>query len=279
MLVNLKELLPAAASKPYIVPGFNIFGMDEAWHIMKAAEQENSPVILMVNKDMVQKYSVEVLGAMLNSIAKKSSGPVCVHLDHTYEEATIYRALDAGFSSVMFDGSQLPLEENIVRTRAIADIAHAKGISIEGEIGSVPYTDADEIKDEKTSPEQALVYSKRSRVDAMAVSVGNIHKLTQPNAVIDHTLIKKIAEITETPLVLHGTSGISSFDMKMIINSRIAKCNIGTLLRQAWGNTLRQEFGAQSDVFDRLTLTKAALQAIQSVASQKIRELGAAGKA
>lgn len=279
MLVNLKEILPAAASNPYIVPGFNIFGMDEAWHIMKAAEQENSPVILMVNKDMVKKYTVEVLGAMLNTIAKKSSGPVCVHLDHTYEESTIYRAMDAGFSSVMFDGSQLPLEENINRTRAIADTAHAKGISIEGEVGSVPYPDENKIKDEKTSPEQALEYSKRSRVDAMAVSVGNIHKLTQPKAVIDHTLIKKIEEITETPLVLHGTSGISSFDMKMIINSRIAKCNIGTLLRQAWGHTLRQEFGAQSDVFDRLTLTKAALQAIQSVASQKIRELGAAGKA
>lgn len=113
----------------------------------------------------------------------------------------------------------------------------------------------------------------------MAVSVGNIHKLTRPSAVIDHDLIKKIGEITDTPLVLHGTSGISSFDIKKIINSRIAKCNIGTLLRQAWGHTLREEFDAQPGVFDRLTLTNTALQAIQRVASQKIRELGAAGKA
>jgi fructose-bisphosphate aldolase class II len=279
VLVSLKEILPTAASKSYIVPGFNIFGMDEAWHIMKAAEEENSPVILMVNKDMVKKYSVEVLGVMLNSIAKKSSGPVCVHLDHSYEESIIYRAMDAGFSSVMFDGSQLPMEENISRTRVIADAAHAKGISVEGEIGSVPYPDEDEIKDEKTTPEQALEFSERSGVDAMAVSVGNIHKLTQPKAVIDQTLIKEIEKITETPLVLHGTSGISSFDMKVIVNSRIAKCNIGTLLRQAWGRTLRQEFGAQSEAFDRLTLTKGALQAIQEVATEKIRELGAAGKA
>jgi len=86
-------------------------------------------------------------------------------------------------------------------------------------------------------------------------------------------------EIAETPLVLHGTSGISSFDMKMIVNSRIAKCNIGTLLRQTWGRTLCQEFGAQPEVFDRLTLTKGALQAIQDVATEIIRQLGAAGKA
>ena len=279
MLVNLKEILPAAASESYIVPGFNIFGMDEAWYVMKAAEQENSPVILMANKDMVKLYPVKLLGAMLNSVANQSSCPVCVHLDHTYEESIIYRAMESGFSSVMFDGSQLPMDENISRTRAIVDAAHAKGISVEGEIGSVPYTDEDEIKDEKTTPEQALVFSQRSLVDAMAVSVGNVHKLTQPKSEIDHTLIKSIEEVSETPLVLHGTSGICSADMKMIINSRVAKCNIGTLLRQAWGYTLRQEFSAQPDVFDRLTLTKGALQAIQRVATEKIRELGAAGKA
>ena len=113
----------------------------------------------------------------------------------------------------------------------------------------------------------------------MAISVGNIHKLTQPKAAIDHNLIREIQEITETPLVLHGTSGISSFDMKYIANTRIAKCNIGTLLRQAWGHILRQEFSLHPDFFDRLTLTKRVLQEMQHVASIKIRELGAAGKA
>jgi len=101
-----------------------------------------------------------------------------------------------------------------------------------------------------------------------AVSVGNIHKLTQPKAVIDHTLTKETEEITETPLVLHGTSGISSFDMKMIIKCRTAKCNIGTLPRQTWEHTLRKESGVQSEAFDRLTLTKKVLQTIQSAASQ-----------
>lgn len=279
MLINLKDVLPAAASGNYIVPGFNIFGMDEAWMVAKASEQGNSPVILMVNKDMIKTYPVELLGAMLSSIATKSICPVCVHLDHTYEESIIFRAMDSGFSSVMFDGSQLPLAENIQRTRIIADAAHNKGISIEGEIGSVPYPGDNEFKDEKTTPEQALEFSKETHVDAMAVSVGNVHKLEQPEAIIDHDLIKEIEKVTKTPLVMHGSSGISSSDLKMMMKSRIAKCNIGTLLRQTWGNTLRQKFNEHPRVFDRLTLTKDVLQEIKRVTYEKIKELGAAGKA
>ena len=278
MLVNLNDILPMAASGNYIVPGFNIFGMDEAWQIMKAAETENSPVILMVNKDMVKAYSIELLGNMLKSVASASRCSVCVHLDHTYQESIIYRAMDSGFSSVMFDGSQLPLEENIARSKAVADVAHSKGITLEGEIGSVPYPDEKMIKDEKTTPEQALQFATKSGVDAMAISVGNVHKLKRPNSVIDKKLLKTIEAISTIPLVLHGTSGISAEDMKVIVKSRVAKCNIGTVLRQAWGHSLRETFLIQEKEFDRLTLTKNTLNAIRRVATQKIRELGSRDK-
>ncbi|NQT60852.1 MAG: class II fructose-bisphosphate aldolase family protein [Bacteroidetes bacterium] len=280
MLVNLSELLPAAAADSYIVPGFNIFGMDEAWTVMRAAAEEKSPVILMVNKDMMKKYPVEVLGSMLKAIACQSKYPVCVHLDHTYEESIILRALDSGFSSVMFDGSQLSLEENIRRTRSIADAAHNRGISVEGEIGSVPYTDTGSIiKNEKTIPEEAKIFAERSGADAVAVSVGNVHKLKRAEAIIDIDLLALIETVVTTPLVLHGTSGISSSDLAKLVNSRVAKCNIGTVLRQAWGHTLRNSFQTQSNSFDRLTLTEKSLQAIHDCAIGKIRELGASGKA
>lgn len=279
MLANLIDLLPSASISDYIVPAFNVFGMDEAWQVMKAAEGEKSPVILMVNKDMVRFFPVEVLGAMLGTIGSASACPVCVHLDHAYEESIIFRAMDAGFTSVMFDGSQLELEENIGRTKAVAEAAHKKGISVEGEIGSVPYPDdGDATKDERTVPEQALEFSRKSGVDAMAISIGNVHKLKKPTAKIDLVLLKTIEDLVTTPLVLHGTSGISAFDMKELINSRVAKCNIGTALRQVWGNTLRMEFANRPGAFDRLTLTKKALEAVGFKAVEKIRELGSSGR-
>ena len=280
MIVTLNDLLPKAAESDYIVPGFNIFGMDEAYHVMKAAEAEKSPVILMVNKDMVRKYPVEILGRMMEAVALQSKYPVCIHLDHTYEEDIIFRAMDSGFSSVMFDGSQLPLEENIRRTKAVAEVAHSKGISVEGEIGSVPYTDeGSTIKDEKTNPDEAAEYADKSGADAVAVAVGNVHKLKRAEAVIDMQLLKTIEGKVGTPLVLHGTSGISSDDLGKLITSRVSKCNIGTVLRQAWGHTLRSEFAENPEAFDRITLTGNALEAVYEKAAEKIRELGASGKA
>lgn len=280
MLVNLKDILPHAAAGDYIVPGFNIFGMDEAWHVMKAAEAEKSPVILMVNKDMVKKYPVEVLGRMMEAVAIQSSCPVCVHLDHTYEEDIIFRAMGSGFTSVMFDGSQLPLEENCSRTKAVVKEARKKGISVEGEIGSVPYTDkGSTIKSEKTDPEEAQIFAKKTGADAIAVSIGNIHKLKKAEAVIDLSLLSEIEKIVAAPLVLHGTSGINAYYMQTIVKSRVAKCNIGTALRQAWGYTLRDEFSADSSAFDRLTLTENTLSAVYEKAVEKIRELRASGKA
>ncbi len=279
MIVNLKELLPEAAGSNYIVPGFNIFGMDEACQVMKAAEAEKSPVILMVNKDMVKKYPVEILGRMMEAVAVQSSYPVCVHLDHTYQEDIIFRAMESGFSSVMFDGSQLPLDENIRRTRAVADRAHRMGISVEGEIGSVPYTDErSPIKDEKTDPSEAAEYAEKSGADAVAVAVGNIHKLKKAEAVIDTVLLEKIGSRVDTPLVLHGTSGIPSCDLKKLLSSRVSKCNIGTVLRQAWGYTMRSDFESSPGAFDRLTLTEKALSAVYEKAAEKIRELGASGR-
>ncbi len=279
MLVNMSDLLPAAAAGFYIIPGFNVFGMDEAWVVMKAAEEEKSPVILMTSKDVVNRYPVELLGAMLTGIARQSTCPVCVHLDHTYDESIIYRAMESGYTSVMFDGSQLSLQENISRTLEVARRAHKLGISVEGEIGSVPYPDdKPDIKDEKTDPSQAAEYADKSQVDALAVAVGNVHKLKKPVARIDFELLKKIEEKVNTPLVLHGTSGIPQSDMKKLLSTRVAKCNIGTVLRQAWGHTLREEFVKDSTGFDRLTLTAAPLRSVGLKAAEKIRELGASGK-
>ena len=260
MLVNLNDLLPQAAAADYSVPCFSIFGVEDAKAVVEAAEKVNKPVILSCNKDMVDFYGVETVAAMLLTGVHDSSVSVCLHLDHTYDEAIVFRALKAGFSSVMFDGSQLPLAENIARTRVVADVAHALGASVEGEIGSVPYNEGrDHIKTIDTRPEDAVRFAQESGADCMAISVGNIHRMTEPSCTIDFNLLEQIATKVSLPLVIHGATGIRDADMKKLKKSRVAKFNIGTCLRQALWHNLRELMNNEPHKFDRIYFMKKAM--------------------
>ncbi len=253
MLSNLNDLLPAASSGSYAVPCFNIFGYESGVAVVEAAEQLNTGVILACNKDMAEYMGINGVAAMFRELAEQSSVPVVAHLDHTYEESIIYRAIGAGFTSVMFDGSQLPLEENISRTAAVVDVAHKHGVTVEGEIGSIPYTTGrDHIKAELTIPEEAERFVLESGLDAVAISIGNIHRLTTPSCTIDYDLLKKISNVVSIPIVIHGTTGIPKADIQRLAMTRVAKFNIGTALRMAHGVNLRQLFADNPDEFDQL---------------------------
>ncbi|MBY5947778.1 class II fructose-bisphosphate aldolase [Photobacterium rosenbergii] len=267
MLVSLKELLPQAAESDYAVPCFNVFGYEDACAVVEAAEAVGKPVILACNKDVADFYGVETAAAMLLPLAHNSSVPVCLHLDHTYDEDVVYRALKAGFSSVMFDGSQLPLDENIARTRAVVDVAHALGASVEGEIGSVPYEEGrDHIKSIYTEPEDALRFAKESGADCVAISVGNVHRLTEPTCTIDFGRLDRIANMVDIPLVIHGTSGIRDEDMQELKRTRVSKFNIGTCLRQALGHNLRDFMNAEPQKFDRIYFMRKAMPFVKEEA-------------
>ena len=252
MLVSLNDLLPEASQSGAAVPCFNVFGFEDAVAIIRAAEALNRPVILATNKDMVDFLGVECLAGMLRPLAEKSHTKVCLHLDHCYEEAIVYQAIHSGYSSVMFDGSQLPLAENIERTRKVVEVAHAIGVSVEGEIGSVPYQEGrDHIKAISTIPEEAKTYSEKSGIDAVAVSVGNIHRLSTPTSVIDYPRLKEIEALIEIPLVIHGTTGIKEEDLISLKQTRVAKFNIGTSLRMVIGNRLREAMENEPEKYDR----------------------------
>ncbi|PKH02060.1 fructose-bisphosphate aldolase [Psychromonas sp. MB-3u-54] len=260
MLVNLNDILPAAAASNYAVPCFNVFGYEDARAVVDAAEEVNKAVILACNKDVVDFYGVETAAAMFLNLATNSTVPVCLHLDHTYEEEIIFRALKAGFSSVMFDGSQLSLEENIARTRKVADVAHALGASVEGEIGSVPYQEGrDHIKTIDTAPADAGRFARESGADCVAISVGNVHRLTEATSIIDFTLLDNIAAEVTIPLVIHGASGIRDGDMQKLKQTRVSKFNIGTCLRQALGHNLRDSMNKEPEKFDRIYFMKKAM--------------------
>lgn len=275
MLVTLKDLLPAAVKGRYAVPCFNIFGNEEVVAVIAAAESAGRPVILACNKDMAQHIGVAGFAGMTRSLAAAAKVPVCVHLDHCYEEATILSALEAGFNSVMFDGSQLPLKENITRTAKIAQAARQYGVSLEGEIGSVPYTEGrDHIKRELTEPQDALAFAERSGVDAMAISVGNVHRMRSADSVIDFERVSKIKALTDLPLVIHGTTGIREADLRRLKTMGVAKFNIGTTMRMTFARSLRASMARHPEQFDRLSLMKPVIDDLASEAHRIIVMLG-----
>ena len=271
MIATLSELLAPAAREGRAVAGFNVFGLDEAVRVVAAAQAQGQPVILMTNKELVKAIPPEILGPSLRAVAQRSSVPVCVHLDHTYQFDLVYRAVAAGYTSVMYDGSQKEFRENVEETSRVVEVAHPCGVSVEGEIGSVAYNEqGSRIKHELTDPEKAARFAELTGVDAVAVSVGTVHKMVTQDAEIDHERLKRIGSMTTVPLVIHGTSGISEGDLRIMASGPVCKFNIGTLLRRAWGETLRSQIVTDGSAFDRLTLTGASLDALQLKAEEMI---------
>ena len=280
MRATLAELLPPAVAGGYAVPCFNVFGFDEALACVRAAETLDAPVILATNREMVAFTGVEQLGAQLGRLAEDARVPVCAHLDHSDDVALIRRAVESGYSSVMYDGSQLPLADNIAACRAVVEHAHAHGVSVEGEIGSVPYSEGRaHVRDELTDPDEAERFAAKSGVDAVAVAVGNVHRLREASSTIDFERLASIRGRVSQPLVIHGASGVADEDRRRLAGAGIAKFNIGTSLRQSFARALRASLASDPEQFDRLTLFAPVVDALAATAGSHLEVLGAAGRA
>ena len=275
MLLNLAKILAPAVDGGYSVACFNVFGWEDARAVVEGAAELNAPVILAVNLDFRRFMPLQAICVMLRSLAESAAVPVCIHLDHTYEVDEVLRAVDLGFSSVMYDGSQLTLEENIAGTRRVAQYAHAADCSVEAEIGSVPYAEGRaHIKSELTQVSDAVRFAAESGADAMAISIGNVHRLQQPGASIDFARLEQIEAAVRVPLVIHGTSGLFERDIVRLARTRVAKFNIGTVLRQAFGRGLRDTLARYPDRFDRLEIMRDAMPAVSREAMRMISLLG-----
>lgn len=269
----INQMICQASSQNQIVPGFNVFGHEEALAVVKAAERAASPVLLMINRSARQAMAIRHWGALLVSIAKTAEVPIGVHLDHCTDLDLVQEAIETGFTSVMYDGSKLPLEENIKHSRMVAEKAAAWDVAVEGEVGSVPYDDLGEKLGDFTTPEEAKRIAEETGLDWLAVSVGNIHRLTDGKAVIDFQALSAIEKATKIPLVIHGASGIGDEDIEKLKKSRVAKVNIGTALRQVFGQSLRREVLSSPEVFDRITLLKNPMKLYEEKAYEMICQL------
>ena len=252
-LATLSEVLQPALKQGYAVAGLVTLGWEEMRAYVAAAEAEDVPVILQAGPSCRAHTPLPVLGAMFRNLAEAASVPVVAHLDHGYTFDECKEALDSGFTSLMFDGSRKPLAQNIEETAKIAEMAHAAGISCEGEIGFVGYSGGE--NSASTDPQEAAKFARESGVDAMAISVGNVHLQQDKEGGLDEPRIRAIEAVTEVPLVIHGGSGVPVAQRNSLARgSKICKFNIGTELRMAFGEALRQSVNKDASRFDRVQL-------------------------
>lgn len=254
-LLTLKDVLQPALREGYAVAGLVTLGWEDMCAYVAAAEAEGCPVILQAGPSCRAHTPLPVLGKMFRHLAENAAVPVVAHLDHGYTLDECKEALDSGFTSLMFDGSRKPLEENIAQTAQIAEMAHAAGISCEGEIGFVGYADGE--SSAGTDPNEAAQFARETGVDAMAISVGNVHLQQDKDGGLDEPRIRAIEAATDVPLVIHGGSGVPVAQRKSLARgSNVCKFNIGTELRMAFGQALRAAVNADPDRFDRVQILK-----------------------
>ncbi len=252
-LVTLSDVLQPALRDGYAVAGLVTLGWEDMRAYVAAAEAENVPVILQAGPSCRAHTPLPILGAMFRQLADSASVPVVAHLDHGYTVEDCKIALDCGFTSVMYDGSSKPLSQNIDETAGIAEMAHAAGASCEGEIGFVGY--AGGAASNGTDPNEAAKFAAETGVDAMAISVGNVHLQQNKDGQLDRKRIAEIQALTQVPLVIHGGSGVP-MDQRTVLarTTHICKFNIGTELRMAFGTALRKAVNDDPDRFDRLQI-------------------------
>lgn len=266
MICNMKTIIKEAANSNYIVPGFNVFGYEDAIAVVRAAEELNKPSLLMVNKLATDYMPIEYWGKLLRAIADDAKVPISVHLDHCKNFDAIIRAINSGFSSVMYDGSQLPIDENIKRTKEIVKVAKVFDVSVEGEIGSVPYADLPgHARDMLTKVEDAVRFTTETDIDWVAVAIGQVHRLQYTKSEINFDILEEIQNKISKPIVIHGGSGIKDKDLVKMTKYKVGKINVGTSLRIAFGEELKHQVIKNPEEFDRIKLFSEPSKAVIEV--------------
>lgn len=219
-LVSLDELLPKASQNNYAVPGFNVVNLEMIMSAVRAAEAEKSPIIIEYTEDDGARIPLEYIGQFASCLAKKSDIPICVHLDHGNSLRGIMSAIKSGYSSVMYDGASLSFEENVKNTKRIVEVAKSIGVSVEAELGQIGPGE-----DNYTDPSLVEDFTKDTGISALAVAIGTEHGVYKNKPKVDLKRLEDIKKETETPLVMHGGSGLDTETYEKAIDIGVAKIN------------------------------------------------------
>ena len=283
MLTTGKAILDVANEYFFAVPAFNISDYAMFNGIVEISEEKNAPLIVGIHPDEVEHVGVEMITAVRQR-AHRSSVPIAIHWDHGANYKQILIAIQSGFTSVMIDGSMLPFEENVAISKRVTDAAHAVGLSVEGELGTIGQTDAEAEYGSNviiyTNPEDALSFVEATAVDSLAVAIGTSHGIyptaMKPELKLD--LLKEIKDTVSIPLVLHGGSNNPDDEVAEAVKLGINKINISSDIKVAYHTKMREVL-ADQNLREPLIIQPPCIDAMKVVAGQKIDLFGAAGKA
>ena len=281
--VNMKDMLQAAREGRYAVGAFNIVDAATILAVVRAAGNMNSPVIIQTSVKTVELYGSEPLAAMVRAAAQARSVPVALHLDHCREQDLIAECIRAGWSSVMFDGSKLPFEENVDLTRQVAQSARAKGVTVEGELGAIVGVEDDIFVSRQDAhladPDQAVRFVAETGVDCFAPAIGTAHGVYKGEPVIAFDNLERISASCGVPIAIHGGTGLSDEVFRRCIELGGAKINVSTQIKHFFRDSLEQFFKDNPAEYEPVKSIRYMLDEVREMIEGFIQRFGSAGKA
>lgn len=279
-LVGFKEMMGNAQKGKYAIGAFNVENMEMVKAVLSAAEELKAPVILQTTPSTVSYGGATTYAAIVRAEADNYNIPVCLHLDHGNSYELAMEAIEAGYSSVMIDGSPLEYEGNIEVSKRVVEVAHKKGIPVEAELGKVGGKEDDlEVEvDTNTDPAKAQDFVEQTGIDSLAVAIGTAHGFYEGTPVLDKERLSEINALTDIPLVLHGASGLTDEDVKDCISRGICKVNFATELRVAYTEAIRDLLKEDLKVYDPKKLGKVGMAAVVDQVKKRIIVCGSDGK-
>ena len=280
-LVTSKKMLLDAQKGGYAVGAFNVENMEMVKAVIAAAEELHAPVMLQTTPSTVKYGSLETYAAIVAAEAKKAKVPVCLHLDHGNSYELAVAAIEAGYTSVMIDGSHESFEDNIEVTRRVVEAAKAKGIPVEAELGKVggKEDDLEADADTNTDPQEAKEFVERTGVSSLAIAIGTAHGFYVGTPVLDKARVSDIKNLVSVPLVLHGASGLSEEDVRECVTRGMCKVNVATELRAAYTDAVKKLLAEKPETYDPKKLGVIGMEAVKEIVKNRMLMCGCNNKA
>ena len=278
-LVPTSQIMQAAVAGGYGQGAFNVIHLETAQALVSGAEQAGMPVILQISENCVKYHGgLRPIAAASLALAEEASVPVSLHLDHAEDEELVYRALDLGFGSVMYDGAKLPFGENVAATQRVVAAARAASATVEAELGEIGGKDGAHAPGVRTDPDEAVQFVELTGVDSLAVAVGSSHAMLERGASLDLDLISRLHRALEVPLVLHGSSGVPDATLVAGIEAGMRKINVSTHLNGFFTRAVRQWLAANEQAVDSRKYLGAGRTAMAGEAARMLELFASAGR-
>lgn len=277
-LVSSREMLLKAQKEGYALGAFNVENMEMVQAVIEAAEEMRSPVMIQTTSGTLKYATPAMYASMVRAMAEKATVPVCMHLDHGDSVETAKKCMEAGYTSLMIDGSKLDFEANIAITREVVEMAG--DLPIEAELGTVGgKEDGHSAEAQYTEPDKAAEFVKRTGISSLAVAIGTAHGIYKGEPKLDINRLAEIRKVVDIPLVLHGTSGVPEDAVRACIKEGICKVNYATDLRIAYTNGVRALLAEKPEAYDPKAFGKVGRAEVKKVVCDRIRLVGSDGKA